>query len=116
MAGHEIYESIEHRLKSNIGKKFVNEEILEDYSAKIYEIDPYLSEHYEKKYKLIIMVKKYILYRTDICFTKYCLAVEIDEKGHTDRDLTFEQKRQEALEKNLTVHLLELILVKKILM
>ena len=43
------------------------------------------------------------------------LAVEIDEKGHTDRDLNFEQKRQEALEKNLTVHLLELILVEKIL-
>ena len=30
---------------------------------------------------------------------KYCLAVEIDEKGHTDRDLIFEQKMQEALEK-----------------
>ena len=25
--------------------------------------------------------------------------LEIDGKGHTDRDLTFEQKRQEALEK-----------------
>ena len=35
-------------------------------------------------------------------FTKYCLAVEIDEKGHTDRDLEFEKKkRQEALEKKL---------------
>ena len=29
------------------------------------------------------------------------LAVEIDEKGHTDRDLIFEEKRQEALEKKL---------------
>ena len=28
-------------------------------------------------------------------------AVEIDEKGHTDRDLIFEEKRQEALEKKL---------------
>ena len=45
--------------------------------------------------------KKYILFRTDIFFTKYCLTVEIDEKGHTDRDLIFEQKRQEALEKKL---------------
>ena len=42
-----------------------------------------------------------ILFRTDIYFTKYCSAVEIDEKGHTDRNLTFEQKRQEALEKKL---------------
>ena len=55
---------------------------------------------------------EYILFRIDI----YFLAVEIDEKGHTDRDLIFEEKRQKALEKNLTVHLLELILVKKIMM
>ena len=48
IAEHEIYESIEHRLKSKIGKIFVKEEILEEYSVKIYEIDPYFSEHYEK--------------------------------------------------------------------
>ena len=60
--------------------------------------------------------KKYILFRIDVYFTKYCLAVEIDEKGHTDRDPIFEQKRQKTLEKNLIVHLLELILVKKIMM
>ena len=29
---------------------------------------------------------------------KFLLAVEIDEKGHNDRDLTFEEKRQDALE------------------
>ena len=43
--------------------------------------------------------QKYILFRIDIYFTKYYLAVEIDEKGHTDRDLIFEEKRQKALEK-----------------
>ena len=113
----EIYQSTEQKIKSKIGTIFENEKILEEYSVKIYETDLYFSEHYEKKYKLIVMVNNiYILFRIDIYFTKYCLAVEIDEKGHTDRDLTFEQKRQEALEKNLTVHLLELILVKKILM
>ena len=60
--------------------------------------------------------QEYILFRIDIYFTEYFLAVEIDEKGHTDRDLIFEEKRQKALEKNVTVHLLELILVKKIMM
>ena len=45
--------------------------------------------------------QEYILFRIDIYFTEYFLAVEIDEKGHTDRDLIFEQKRQEALEKKL---------------
>ena len=42
--------------------------------------------------------QQYILFRIDN-FTKYCLAVEIDEKGHTDRDLIFEEKSQKALEK-----------------
>ena len=31
-------------------------------------------------------------FRIDIYFLKYCLAVEIDEKGHTDRDVEFEKK------------------------
>ena len=40
---------------------------------------------------------KYILFRIEVNFTKSLLAVEIDEKGHTDRDLIFEEKRQKAL-------------------
>ena len=48
LADHEIYESIEHRLKLKIRNIFVNEEIIEEYSVKIYEIDPYFSEHYKK--------------------------------------------------------------------
>ena len=36
--------------------------------------------------------QKYILFRIDIYFTKYYLAVEIDEKGNIDRDLEFEKK------------------------
>ena len=54
---------------------------------------------------------KYILFRIDIYFSECFLAVEIDEKGHTDRDIIFEEKRQKALEKNLVVNLLELIQV-----
>ena len=57
MADHEIYESIEHRLKLKIRNIFVNEEIIEEYSVKIYEIDLYFSNNYKKKYKLIMMVK-----------------------------------------------------------
>ena len=45
--------------------------------------------------------RKYILFRIDVYFNKILLAVEIDEKGHSDRDLIFEEKRQEALEKKL---------------
>ena len=46
----------EHKVKSKIGKIFVNEDILEEYFVKIYEIDPYFSEHYKKKYELIKMI------------------------------------------------------------
>ena len=44
---------------------------------------------------------KYILCRIDIYFSECSLAIEIDEKGHTDRDLSFEEKRQKVLEKKL---------------
>ena len=45
--------------------------------------------------------QKYKLLRIDIYFTEYSLAVDIDEKGHTDRDLLFKEKKQKALEKKL---------------
>ena len=41
------------------------------------------------------------MFRIDIYFTEYLLVVEIDEKGHTDRYLIFEEKRQKSLEKKL---------------
>ena len=56
MPDHQIFESIEHKVKSKLGTIFVNEDILEEYSVKIYKIDPYFSEHYKKKYQLIKMV------------------------------------------------------------
>ena len=40
-----------------------------------------------------------MLFRIDVYFHKFLLAVEIDEKRHTDRDLIFEEKTQKALEK-----------------
>ena len=42
---------------------------------------------------------KYILFIIDIYFSECSLAVEIDKKGHTDRDFIFEEKRQKTLEK-----------------
>ena len=48
LADHEIYESIEHRLKLKIRNIFVNEEIIEEYSVKIYEIDLFFSNNYIK--------------------------------------------------------------------
>ena len=45
---YEISESIEHEVKSKIGRIFVNKDIGEEHSVRIYEIDPYFSEHYKK--------------------------------------------------------------------
>ena len=86
--------SIEHNVKSKIGNIFVNEDILEEYSVKIYEINLYFSEDYKKRIQFDKSGQQYILFRIDIYFTKYCLAVEIDEKGHTDRDLEFEKDKR----------------------
>ena len=67
----------------------------------IYEIDFYFYEHYEKQIQVDKNGHKYILFRTDVYFDEFLLVVEIYEKGHTDRDLTFEKKWPEALEKKL---------------
>ena len=99
-------------VKSKIGKIFKKHNLLEEYSVKIYEIDSYFYEHYIKKIQADKNGCKYILFRIDIYFSECFLAVEIDEKGHTDRDIIFEEKRQKALEKkDLVVNLLELIQV-----
>ena len=41
------------------------------------------------------------MFRIDIYFTKYSLAVEIDEKDHTDRDLEFGKKKRKGIRKKL---------------
>ena len=48
MPDHKISESIEHKVKTKIGKMFVNEDTLEEKSVRIYETDLYFSEHYKK--------------------------------------------------------------------
>ena len=73
----------EFEIKSKIGIIFVNENVLEEYSVKIYKIDPYFYENYKEKIQVHKKGCEYIL------FLKYFLAVEIDEKGHPDRDLTY---------------------------
>ena len=55
--------------------------------------------------------REYMIFRIDVYFTEYLLAVEIDEKKHVDMDLIFEERRQKVLEKNLIVNLLELVQV-----
>ena len=40
-------------------------------------------------------------YRIDLYFHKYKLATEVDELGHSDRNIDYEIQRQQALEREL---------------
>ena len=85
----EIPKCPEFEVKSKIGKIFKNHNLLEEYSVRIYEVDPYFHEHYEKKKKIQFDKNgcECILFRIDVYFNKFLLAVQIDEKEHTHRDL-----------------------------
>ena len=95
-------------------EQFINEKILKEYSVKIYKIDPYFYEHYGKKIQVDENRCKYILFWIDIYFTEYLLAVEVDEKGHTDETL-FLRRHKKHYRKNLVVNLLELRVKKAIM-
>ena len=58
----------------------MNEKILEECSVKVYKIDSYFYEHYKEKIQVDKNGREYILFRINVCFTEYLLAVEIDEK------------------------------------
>ena len=72
----EIPKGPEFEVKPNIGKIFKRYNPIEEYSVKIYEIDLYFYEHYEKKkIQFDKNGRKYLLFRTDVYFNKFLLAV-----------------------------------------
>ena len=97
----EIPKCPEFETKSKIGKLFMNEKILEEYSLKIYEINLYFYKHYKEKIKVYKNGLEYTLFRIDVYFTEYFLAVKIDEQNHEGREFISAKKRQEALERKL---------------
>ena len=86
----------------------MNEKILDRYSVRIWNWS-FFYEHHKEKIKVDKNGCKYILFRIDVYFTEYFLAIKIDEQNHEGRELIFEKKRQEALKKNMVARLLELI-------
>ena len=63
----EIPNCPEFEVKSKLGKIFKNHNLPEEYSVRIYKIHPYFDEHYEKKYKVIIMGVN--IYYLELIFT-----------------------------------------------
>ena len=98
---YDISKCPEHEVKSKIGSIFINGKILEEKSVRIYEIDPYFYEHYKEKIQVDNNDREYILFRIDVYFTEYFLAVEVDEKGHTDRSLIFQRKKRKSTRKKI---------------
>ena len=66
----EIPKCPEFEVKTKIGKLFMNEKILEEYSVKVYEIDPYFYEHHKEKIKVVKNECEYI-FKIDFYFTEY---------------------------------------------
>ena len=64
----EIPECPEFEVKSKIGKLFMYEKILEEYSFRVYKIDPFFYEHYKEKINVDKNGCKYILFRIDVFF------------------------------------------------
>lgn len=63
-----------------------------------------------------ILLQHFLLsYRTDLYFPKHKLELEVDEKGHKNRDENKEIEKKKQQKKNLFVNLLELTLTKRIL-
>ena len=87
----EIFKCLEFEVKSKIGKLLMDEKIIEEYSVKIYEIDPYFYGHHKKK-KVDKSKRKYI-FKIDVYFTEYFLVVEIDEKT-TKAEILFLKKKK----------------------
>ena len=59
--GYEIPKCPEFEVKSKVEKIFKKHNPLEEYSVKIYEIDPYFYEHYKKKKMIKMAVNVYYL-------------------------------------------------------
>ena len=77
----------------------MNENFFEEHFVKIYEIDSYFYEHYKEKVKVDKNVCEYILFRIDVYFTEYFLAVEIDEQNHEGRDFIVEKNKTRGIRK-----------------
>ena len=72
----EIPKCPEFEVKSKTGKIFKKHNPIEEYSVKIYEIDPNFYKHFEEKYKLINMDVN-ICY-LDLCYFSYLVFILIN--------------------------------------
>ena len=70
-------------VRSKINNIFRNHNPLKKYSVKIYKIDSYFYEQYEKYIQVDDNDRKYISFKSNIYFSEYSLTAEI-EKNNKD--------------------------------
>ena len=101
----------EFEVKSKVGKIFKKHNPIEEYSVRIYEIDPYFYEHYEKKYKLIKMGVN--IYYLELIFILVSVFQQqkLMKKDILTEILFLRKKGKKHYKKYLVVNLLELIQV-----
>ena len=80
-------------LKINLGFRLHNVIYTKEQTLKSIK-DAFEGEDTQTQYSVLI-------YRIDLYFHKHKLAIEVDELGHADRNLSNETERQKALEKEL---------------
>ena len=95
----EIPKCPEFEVKSKIGKILKKKISLKNILLRFMKLILTFLNIMKKKIQVDKNECKYILFGIDVYFNKFLLAVEIDEKGHTDRDSIFEERRQEESEK-----------------
>ena len=86
--------------QSKITKFFKKHNPLENYFVKIYDPDSYFHENHKERIHIDDDGVEYIVFKIDIYFSEFLLAVEID-KNLTDRHIIFEEKRQKETELKL---------------
>ena len=101
----------EFEVKSKIGKIFKNHNLLEEYSVRIYEIDPYFYEHYEKKYKLIKMGVNIFYLELMFILINFYQQQKFMKKDILAEILFLRKKDKKHQKKKLVVNVLESIQV-----
>ena len=85
---------------TKITKIFKKRNLPENYFVKIYDPDSYFCENHKERIRSDEDGVEYIVFKIDIYFSEFLLAVEI-VKNLTHRDIIFEEKRQKEIKLKL---------------
>ena len=87
--------------QSKIMKIFKKYNPLENYFVKIQVPDSYFLENYKEKIWFYKDGAEFIIFKIDVYFDKFSLAIDIDTESLTNRELVFEEKRIHELKVKL---------------